>query len=216
MNVFTLFANAVAAWGQRIAVRYGERRWSYRELDAAAAAFAGHLGSLGLVPGDRVALFMKNGPAYPAALLGAFRGGYVAVPINAKLHPREAAYIIENSQAKAALVDADQLDNVKTASPEACAFISTRGALDAILACAHGEVSSPIERDPDDLAWLFYTSGTTGKPKGAMLSHRNLIAMSVNCLADICAFRPDDRLLHATPLSHGSGLYLNSRPLAWI
>ncbi len=208
MNVFTLFANAVAAWGQRIAVRYGERRWSYRELNAAAAAFGGHLGSLGLVPGDRVALFMKNGDAYPAALLGAFRGGFVAVPINAKLHPREAAYIIENSQAKAALVDAKQLDSVKAASPEACAFISTGGALDAILTRPREDVFPPIERDPDDLAWLFYTSGTTGKPKGAMLSHRNLIAMSVNCLADICAFRPHDRLLHAAPLSHGSGLYL--------
>ncbi|HEY1944753.1 MAG TPA: AMP-binding protein [Roseiarcus sp.] len=130
------------------------------------------------------------------------------LPVNAKLHPREAAYIIGNSEAKAAVVDTDRLDSVKRASPDACAFISAGSALDAILAGAREDVSSPIDRDPDDLAWLFYTSGTTGKPKGAMLSHRNLIAMSVNCLADICAFRPDDRLLHAAPLSHGGGLYL--------
>jgi len=208
VNVFTLFSNAVAAWPEKVAVRHGDRRWSYRELDAVAAAFAGRLASLGLVPGDRVALFMKNGPAYPAALLGAFRGGYAAVPINAKLHPREAAYIIENSQAKAALVDADRHDSVKAASPDTCAFISTGNALEAILAGVRADALSPVERQPDDLAWIFYTSGTTGKPKGAMLSHRNLIAMAVNCLADICAFRPEDRLLHSAPLSHGSGLYL--------
>ena len=80
MNVFSLFENAVAAWGDRTAVRCGARRQTYRELDAAAAAFAGHLASLGLAPGDRVAVFMQNGLLYPAVLMGAFRGGYVAVP----------------------------------------------------------------------------------------------------------------------------------------
>ena len=70
------------------------------------------------------------------------------------------------------------------------------------------DAGPPADCEPDDAAWLFYTSGTTGRPKGAVLSHRNLIAMAVNCLADICAFRPDDRLLHAAPLSHGSGMYL--------
>ena len=73
---------------------------------------------------------------------------------------------------------------------------------------AAATLAAPAECAPDEPAWLFYTSGTTGRPKGAVLSHRNLIAMAVNCLADICAFRPDDRLLHAAPLSHGSGMYL--------
>ena len=208
MNVYTLFANAVAAFADRAAVRHGDHRRSYRELDAAAAAFAAHLASIGLAPGDRVALFMTNNASYPAALLGAFRGGYVAVPVNAKLHPREVAYILENSQAKAAVVDAEVLPAVKSAAPEGCAFIASDRELETILASERAEMSSSIERVPDDPAWLFYTSGTTGKSKGAMLSHRNLIAMSVNALADICAFRPDDRLLHAAPLSHGGGLYL--------
>ena len=207
MNVFALFANAAAASADRPAVRYGDRVQTYRELDAATGAVAAGLAARGLKPGDRVALFMKNSFAYPAALMGAFRGGFVALPINAKLHPREAGYIIGNAEAKAAIVEADMLATVAEASPLGEeAFVATGRPLDAMLA---GRGDWPVvERAPDDLAWLFYTSGTTGRPKGAMLSHRNLIAMAVNCLADICAFRPDDRLLHAAPLSHGSGIYL--------
>jgi acyl-CoA synthetase (AMP-forming)/AMP-acid ligase II len=215
MNVYALFENAVAAWGGGTAVRCGERRQTYRQLDAAAAAFAGHLASLGLAPGDRVAIFMQNGLNYPAVLMGAFRGGYVAVPINAKLHPREVGYIVENAAAKAVVVNSDALEGVIAAAPSLRSenFIvagtsSAPGNLDTLLRREIATPASLAERNPSDPAWLFYTSGTTGQPKGVMLSHRNLIAMTVNCLADICAFRPDDRLLHAAPLSHGSGMYL--------
>jgi acyl-CoA synthetase (AMP-forming)/AMP-acid ligase II len=215
MNVFSLFENAVAAWGDRTAVRCGARRQTYRELDAATAAFAAHLASLGLAPGDRVAVFMQNGLLYPAVLLGAFRGGYVAVPINAKLHPREVGYIVENAAAKAIVVDSDALEGVAGAglSLRSEDFVvagtsSAPGNLDALLRRKTANAGPPAECNPNDPAWLFYTSGTTGRPKGAMLSHRNLIAMAVNCLADICAFGPNDRLLHAAPLSHGSGMYL--------
>jgi long-chain acyl-CoA synthetase len=117
MNVFSLFENAVAAWGDRTAVRGGARRQSYRELNAAAAAFAGHLASLGHAPGDRVAVFMQNGLLYPAVLMGAFRGGYVAVPINAKLHLREVDYIVEHAAAQAIVVDSDALEGVAAAAP---------------------------------------------------------------------------------------------------
>ena len=85
---------------------------------------------------------------------------------------------------------------------------SAQNALETALLPGSAKASATAERAPDDAAWLFYTSGTTGLPKGAVLSHRNLIAMAVNCLADICSFRPDDRLLHVAPLSHGSGMYL--------
>jgi acyl-CoA synthetase (AMP-forming)/AMP-acid ligase II len=212
MNVFSVFKPAVLAWQERPAVRYGDRRQTYGELDAATAAFAAHLSALGLERGDRVALFMRNALAYPAALLGAFRGGFVAVPINAKLHPREAAYIVENAEAKAVIVHADLASDLRAAVGNASiAIIVAGGADDPLEKALHGvsrEAAAPADCRPDDAAWLFYTSGTTGGPKGAVLSHRNLIAMAVNCLADICAFRPDDRLLHAAPLSHGSGMYL--------
>src|ERR1700722_17066938 len=86
MNVFSLFENAVAAWGDRTAVRCGARRQTYRELDAATAAFAAHLASLGLAPGDRVAVFMQNGLLYPAVLLGG-----VPRRLRRRAHQRQAA-----------------------------------------------------------------------------------------------------------------------------
>jgi acyl-CoA synthetase (AMP-forming)/AMP-acid ligase II len=214
MNVFSLFENAVLAWKDRPAVRYGDRRQTYGELAGSASAFAGGLASLGLERGDRVAILMRNGFLYPAALLGAFRGGFVAVPINAKLHPREAAYIVDNAEAKAIVIDADVAADFAAASSNyGLATIvagdpSAANALETALLKRSQEIPAPAECAPDDPAWFFYTSGTTGRPKGAVLSHRNLIAMAVNCLADIRAFRPDDRLLHAAPLSHGSGMYL--------
>ena len=212
MNVFSLFTSGALAWRDRPAVRYGDRRQTYAELHTATAAFAAHLASLGLGRGDRVALYMKNAFAYPAALLAVFRGGYVAVPVNAKLHPREAAYIVEDAGAKAMVIDADAaVEFAAAAANSAIATIISDGAdspLEKALRPSQSAAAAPAACEPDDPAWLFYTSGTTGRPKGATLSHRNLIAMAVNSLADICAFRPDDRLLHAAPLSHGSGMYL--------
>jgi acyl-CoA synthetase (AMP-forming)/AMP-acid ligase II len=214
MNVFSLFENAALAWKDRPAVRYGDRRQTYGELSDLASAFADRLASLGLERGDRVAIFMRNGLLYPAALLGAFRGGFVAVPINAKLHPREATYIVDNAEAKAIVLDADIVTDFAAASSHRGLVTIVVGdppaqnEFETALLEGSAKASTTAERAPDDPAWLFYTSGTTGLPKGAVLSHRNLIAMSVNCLADICSFRPDDRLLHLAPLSHGSGMYL--------
>jgi acyl-CoA synthetase (AMP-forming)/AMP-acid ligase II len=214
MNVFSLFENAALAWKDKPAVRYGDRRQTYGELSDLASAFVSRLASLDLHRGDRVAIFMRNGFLYPSALLGALRGGFVAVPINAKLHPREAAYIVDNAEAKAIVLDADVATDFSAVYSDRrlMAIVvgdpSAQNALETALLPGSAKAPATAERAPDDAAWLFYTSGTTGLPKGAVLSHRNLIAMSVNCLADICSFRPDDRLLHLAPLSHGSGMYL--------
>jgi acyl-CoA synthetase (AMP-forming)/AMP-acid ligase II len=215
MNVFTLLANAASAWGSRSAIRHGARRQDYRELVEAAAAFGAFLSGLGLRPGDRVVLFLKNGFEFPGVLFGLFRAGFVAVPVNSKLHPREVAYVLENCGAKAVVVDAavaEALEAALGAEVSVRFVIVGDAASDRSFESAIREVgmdySPPVETLPEDPAWIFYTSGTTGRPKGAVLSHRNLIAMAVNCLADICSFEPGERVLHAAPLSHGSGMYL--------
>jgi long-chain acyl-CoA synthetase len=171
-----------------------------------AAALARGLGRLGLAHGDRVAIAAHNCPDYLEVLFGAWHGGFVAVPVNAKLHPAEIGWILEHSGARAAFASPNLADALSAHCPSAVTDLIVLGSpsYEQLVAEDGGPV---VSRRHDDLAWLFYTSGTTGRPKGAMLTHRNLIAMSLAYLSDVDATDPGDALLHAAPMSHGSGLY---------
>ncbi len=173
-----------------------------------ATVASGFRDQLGLVPGDRVAIVMRNRPEYLEALFGAWHAGLVAVPVNARLHRDEIAYILEHSAAKVAITDDDHADDVES-------LLGHVATLEAVV-LAPGErwdrlsAASPValvERLGGDPAWLFYTSGTTGRPKGATLTNRNLLMMSLSYFADIDELTPLDSILHAAPISHGSGLY---------
>ena len=184
MNLVTWLERAARASPQATAVFRGCDPWaSYGELAARAARVAAGLRQR-LTAGDRVAIAMQNAPEYLEALYGVWWAGLVAVPVNAKLHPREVEFIVADSGARVVIESPDQVRRLAADSP-------------APLAHA----------DPAALAWLFYTSGTTGRPKGAMLSHRNLEAMTRSYFLDVDEVSPAGRLLHAAPLSHGSGLY---------
>jgi long-chain acyl-CoA synthetase len=168
----------------------------YAAFAARARGVAGALIRRGIGPGDRVALFMRNRTAYLDALLGALWAGAAVVPINAKLHPREAGWILAN--AEAALVIADAAPPGPTPALPA----------DALPELAAGDgPARPAPRADDDLAWLFYTSGTTGRPKGVMITHANLAAMSLCYPLDVDPVGPADAALYAAPMSHGAGLY---------
>jgi acyl-CoA synthetase (AMP-forming)/AMP-acid ligase II len=186
MNLVTWLQRAARSDPEAVAVFRGRDRWaSYRELTLSVARLAAGLrGRAGLAQGERVAVCMKNSPEYLQALYGIWWAGLAAVPVNAKLHAKEVDYIVGDSGARL-VID----------SPAGLA----RLAGDAPMA--------PAECAPEDLAWLFYTSGTTGRPKGAMLSHRNLAQMTYAYFLDVDAVGRSGRLLHAAPLSHGSGLY---------
>ncbi len=174
----------------------------------AGSAAAGLRETFALTPGQRVAIVMRNRPEYLEAMFAIWHAGLVAVPVNARLHRDEIAYILEHSESAVALTDADHADDVE----------SLVGAVDTLQAVivAPGErwdrltafASTPIvDRHPHDAAWLFYTSGTTGRPKGATLTNRNLLMMSLSYFADIDPVSAHDSILHAAPISHGSGLY---------
>jgi long-chain acyl-CoA synthetase len=150
-------------------------------------------GKLNLKRGDRVALAMKNCPEFYEVLFACWHAGLTAVPMNAKLHPREFAYILENSGARACFV-----------SPDLQAAVPNGLLLEERL---FADETAPADVTPDDVAWLFYTSGTTGVPKGAMLTHRNMLFQTHAYFADIDKLGPEDAALHPAPLSHGSGLY---------
>ena len=167
---------------------------TYREMASRVSRLAsGFQEKLQLRQGDRVALAMRNCPEFYEVLFACWHAGITAVPMNAKLHPKEFAYILENSGARACFV-----------TPDLAASIPQGISLeDSVFA----EETAPAEVRPDDPAWLFYTSGTTGVPKGASLTHRNMLFQTQAYFADIDKLGPGDTALHPAPLSHGSGLY---------
>jgi long-chain acyl-CoA synthetase len=191
---------AVAS-GPRVVATYGD-------LAARAAKLAGGLRErLGLAVGDRVAIAAKNMPDYIALFYGIWHAGLAAVPANAKLHGAELGYILEQSGARACFASAGIDGEIAAHAPASLERLITIGSADYdVLFTANPIAIAP--RAPDDLAWLFYTSGTTGKPKGAMLSHRVLTAASLAYAAEVDPTLPGDALLHAAPMSHGSGIYI--------
>jgi acyl-CoA synthetase (AMP-forming)/AMP-acid ligase II len=214
VNAGLLLTKAASRFAERPAVRFSGQQLTYGELNARARRFGRGLRAIGAEPSDRVAIYMGNSPEYVVALFGLFKMGLVAVPVNAKLHASELTYILEHSGCRGLIVDQGRLSParqaLRTCAVEAVIEVggdSLGTPFDAVLEVADSG-DPDAEVDPDDLAWLFYTSGTTGRPKGAMLTHRNLVSMAVSCLADICSFQPEDVVLHAAPLSHGSGLYM--------
>jgi long-chain acyl-CoA synthetase len=169
---------------------------NYREMASRVARLAaGFSRRLSLSKGDRVALAMKNCPQFYEVLFACWHAGLTAVPMNAKLHPKEFAYILENSGAKTCFATRD----LESAVPQAVPVSEIENLF--------AEPLAPAEVDPDDVAWLFYTSGTTGVPKGAMLTHRNMLFQTQAYFADIDKLEAGDSALHPAPLSHGSGLY---------
>jgi long-chain acyl-CoA synthetase len=209
MNLALWLDRAGKSHGDRPAVGLGDRVYSdYRSLAHRAARLAGALqGQLGLNAGDRVAIVAKNSPAYLETLYAVWYAGLAAVPVNAKLHGAELGYILEQSGARACFVS-EGLDVViaphAPKSLEHLIVIGDRSFEKLFMA----DPIAVVPRRADDLAWLFYTSGTTGRPKGAMLTHRNLSVSSHAYAAEVDPTALGDPILHAAPMSHGSGVYI--------
>ena len=173
-----------------------------------ASGATGLRDDLGLVPGDRVAIVMRNRPEYLEVLFAVWHAGLVAVPVNARLHPDEIAYILDNSGTKVVVTDEEHAGDVEplldTVESVEAVVLAPGPQWDRFIGATPTRL---VDRAPHDPAWLFYTSGTTGRPKGATLTHGNLLMASLSYFADIDPVRAQDSILHAAPLSHGSGLY---------
>lgn len=213
MNTCALLRKVALYNPERTALIYGAEQVSYGEFYARALAVGGNLLALGLRPGDRVAFCLANHPRILEVIYGCFAAGLVVVPVNARLHPKEIAYIATHSGARVLihgqeyqdgiLADIDSFPSVEFRfCPEA---VSGAG-LYADLLDSAAALGEPVEAAATDPTWLFYTSGTTGKPKGAIWSHRTISVMSMNYLADLHNIQPGEKVLHCAPLSHGSGI----------
>jgi long-chain acyl-CoA synthetase len=187
---------------RRPALHEGDRLlFDYGQLADRVARLAAAMREGGLAPGDRVALFMRNHPAYLELLYATWWAGLVVVPINAKLHLREAQWILDHAQARWAFVTPDV--GAGLVAPGRT-IDATGPHYEALFSLSPAPVA---ERRPEDLAWLFYTSGTTGKPKGVMLTHRNLLAMGLTYFVDVDPIDSRDAIVYAAPMSHGAGIY---------
>lgn len=211
MNLVHLLARSARAWPDLPAVALGPAvLHDYATLAARVARLAGALrGTLGLQPGRRVALVMKNCPQYVELFFACWQAGLCAVPINARLHPRELEFIFQDAAAGACFVTAELAEGVASAQAAAPGLrhVIDVASRDYAALVRHEPIAATETRDTD-LAWLFYTSGTTGRPKGVMISHANLLAATLAYFSDVDRIAPGDSILHAAAMSHGSGLYI--------
>jgi long-chain acyl-CoA synthetase len=210
VNIAAFLTKTATTFPDRPALTVGARVvHDYRSFAELATRLAGALrNTLQLVPGDRVALAMTNCPEFMLAKYACWHAGICAVPMNAKLHRREFAYILEQSGTKLAFTNKDLAATVGGLDEEIAGLERIIAIEDADWARLLAAEPLPLaDVSPDDPAWLFYTSGTTGRPKGATLTHRNLTAMTMNYFADVDAIAPSDCVVHAAPMSHGSGCY---------
>jgi long-chain acyl-CoA synthetase len=212
MNIAHLLDRAAHDAPDRTAVYVGARPLrTYRQLRDRVAVLAQALGGRGCGPGDRVALFLGNRPEYLEFLFAAWWAGLIVVPINAKLHPQEVAYIVTDAQVRLLVTDQAHVDGIRPILHGDLAgvglLVADSADDDALVDAPPALVEPCASVAVTDLAWLFYTSGTTGRPKGVMLAHRQLLSMIVSYHAQVDAVGPQDKTLYAAPMSHGAGLY---------
>jgi fatty-acyl-CoA synthase len=205
LNLFALLDQAAARFGDRGALYLGEQqRSTWAELRERVLRLATSIGQLG-PPGARIAVASENCPEIIELMFASWAAERVFVPINYKLHPREMEQILDDAGVSQVFASAKiaaaltPLTGVPIEIIGSDAYESRFGATPSAV---------PTTTDPSTLAWLFYTSGTTGRSKGAMLSHRNLMAMTVAHLADFDDPDENCSLIHGAPMSHGSGLYV--------
>jgi len=214
MNLATWLEQAGRTNPDCAAVGVGQRvLHDYASLAERAARFAGALLTrFGVAPGDRIALATKNCPQFLEILWGTWWAGCASVPINAKLHGAEIGYILEQSGARICLAGADLVDAIAEHAPAGLERLVTIASPEYDTLMATDAVAcTPV--DADSLAWLFFTSGTTGRPKGAMLSHANLMAASYAYLAEVDPVKQGDVTLLSAPMSHGAGIYIMAHVL---
>ncbi|RZT94881.1 acyl-CoA synthetase (AMP-forming)/AMP-acid ligase II [Advenella incenata] len=209
MNIAILLQTAASSFAHRPAISFGDQLYaSYEQFGDRVARIAASIRSAGLVKGDRVGIAMTNAPEYLEILFGIWHAGLCAVPMNAKLHEREVNYALEHSGSRWCFITQDL--SVKLASlPEYVpsierVIVAGSDSYRDLFSSTPMPIAEVEARDP---AWLFYTSGTTGRPKGATLTHHSLMAMTLRYFADIDEVTEQDCMLHAAPMSHGGGLY---------
>jgi long-chain acyl-CoA synthetase len=205
VNLGALLSGAAACHPSRTALTFEERSISYAQLNQRVNALAQGLTTLGLSAGDRVVLRLRNCPEFIETFFACWKLGLVAVPVNSRLTSAEVAFHAEDCAAAAMVHGPEFTAEARVVSVAHHVETGRGGAYDGLVA-DNMDAPEQMRPVPDDApAWLFYTSGTTGRPKGATLSHGNLSFVTVSWCADLHCLQPEDVVLHCAPLSHGAG-----------
>lgn len=210
MNIGRLLSETARHHADRLALRYGDVELSYRQLDDRVNALAQGLRGLGLRQGDRAAFIAWNRAEIIEWLFACFKLGLVVVPLNARYNADEVAYHLQDAEVSVVMCGPEFEEIVSEAralAPSECAVVAVGAAYEVLLDKGKNLGSSEpiVEVDSDCPCWLFYTSGTTGRPKGAVLTHANLLFTVLGWAADLTPLTPDDVTLHVAPLTHGAG-----------
>jgi len=195
---------------EKTCLRFESERWTYNRLRGRAETFAAALRTWGLKPGERVALFLGNSPDFLAAYLGTHLAGGVMVPVNTQYRRGELRHIFEDAGVRLCLTDGErrpELEGVREELPRLEAVIEAGEELEDFLSAA--ESCEPVLPKNEDLAVIAYTSGTTGRSKGAMLLHRDLVA-NIEAICEAWRWTADDHLLLTLPLFHTHGLMVGA------
>jgi long-chain acyl-CoA synthetase len=204
MNVAEWLYRSGVGHGPKTAIWHGDAVFAdYARFAQMAAQCAHWLQQNGIGPAEPVAVFLPNCPEYLPILYGIWWSGAAAIPINAKLHPKEVEWILENSDAHVAIVGQELMGDMN--APDCQMVVSGTDEFGQIF--TGPAMLRPVYRTNDDLAWLFYTSGTTGRPKGVHITHGMLGAMTLAYFADVDQVEGDDNTIYAAPMSHAAGIY---------
>jgi long-chain acyl-CoA synthetase len=205
-NLAEILANAAERFGDRAALKLDDAVMTYAQLDDASARVAGVLSERGLEAGDRVGIMLPNVPYFAVAYYGVLRAGGVVVPMNVLLKGREVSFYLSDPGAKLLFAWHDFADAARAGADEAGAeMISVApGEFEQLLAGAE-PVAGMVDRADDDTAVILYTSGTTGRPKGAELTHGNLLRNCEISATKLAEAGEEDVLLGALPLFHSFG-----------
>jgi len=203
LDLHTRFARSFATYADRVFIDEERRSWTYAEVDCAAGRLARILQQLGVAPGERLLVQTDKSVETLILYFACIRAGGIYLPLNVDYTESELAYFIQDAEPVLAVC--------RPASRALFARLGNGGlrveTLDSIFERMGDAEAPPVLRQPDDVAAIVYTSGTTGKPKGAMLTHRNLVSNGETLIA-LWRFTPDDTLIHALPIFHVHGLFV--------
>ncbi|GAB2609255.1 AMP-dependent synthetase [Paractinoplanes abujensis] len=211
LSLATVLAESARKYPDKIAVidSLTTERITYRDLWQQTLAYAGGLQSLGIGPGDVVAIQIPNLADFPRVYYAVLAAGATIVPMHLLLTPEENAFVLQDSGAKLLIAHSSQLENATAAARIAGVKIASVGppvpGIDRLEEAGEKPLKRYVSREAEDVAVVFYTSGTTGKPKGALLTHLNLVMNTMVNVFDIHDLNDDDIVMGCLPLFHTFG-----------